>query len=330
MNRMDKWYEIAQTYFRGKIRAAEELQLSRWLNESEANRTQFRQWENEWREQARSQSSANTQALWKKLKAEANIPDAQIVRPLRTRRMWYYTAAAVLLLLIGSALLWLSRPVSNESTPYSTFTARTEAHEMQTVTLADGTEVVLNAQSALTCADDFNDTDRRVSFEGEAFFRVSKDAERPFIIHVGDYEVTVLGTEFNLCAYPKDMYYTLSLLSGSVRITYPYDTVYVQPNEQVRFNLLTQNFHKIPYPAENAVAWKNNRLEGEMPLGDLVARLERIYDVRIQVENAVLADEIVYISISSDESFEDVCDALEVLLGIRIIPNETGYAISAL
>lgn len=326
---MDKWYDIAQAYFRGTISAAEELQLSRWLNESEDHRARFLSWKNEWRTNARSQASAKTQAAWEQLRTEAKIPQTPVVRPLRTRRKWYYTAAAVLLLLIGSALLWLSRPVSNESTPNSTFAARTEAHEMQTVTLADGTEVVLNAQSALTCADDFNDTDRRVNFEGEALFRVTKDAERPFIVQIGDYEVTVLGTEFNLCAYPQDKCYTLTLISGAVRVTYLNDTVYMQPDEQLRFNLLTQNFHKISYPAETAVAWKNSRLEGEMPLGDLVARLERMYDVHIELENPILADEIVYISISTNESFEDVCDALEALLAIRIIPNETGFAISA-
>ena len=328
MSRMEQFYDIAQAYFRGTISDAEEVRLSEWLKENEANRTQFHQWEREWHQQARSQASAKTQAAWERLKAEAKIPQTPIVRPLNARRMWYY-AAAMMLLLIGSAVLWLFRPTSQEPTEETTpFVMRTNAHERQTITLEDGTEIVMNAQSVLACADDFNKQERRVAFEGEALFRVAKDPERPFVLNAGEYEVTVLGTEFNLSAYPKDTYYTLSLISGSVQITYLSDTVYVQPNEQVRFNLATHAFNKQPYQANTAATWINNRLDGEMPLCDLVTRLERMYDVQIEISDADLSDEIVYISISSDESFDDVCDALETLLPIQIQQKENSYTIS--
>src|SRR5690606_36020397 len=70
-------------------------------------------------------------------------------------------------------------------------------------TLADGTKVWLNAGSSLTYPMHFAGNERRVTLEGEAYFDVSHDAERPFIVHVNDTEIRVLGTQFNVNSYNK-------------------------------------------------------------------------------------------------------------------------------
>lgn len=327
------FYKISQTYFQGTITDEDEKLLSRFLRENEQNRAQFQQWEAEWRDAARTQASDKTAGAWKRMreaqKTEGKKETSGVALTVEKdtsskKRYWYYAAAAVALLLIGSAL-WLFLPKGTQEP----FFAQTAPHEQQAVTLPDGTHVTLNGGSKLTCAKDFGKRNRYITFEGEGVFDVQKDAKKPFVIQVGDYSVTVLGTQFNLSAYRQDEAYTLALMEGSVRIKYKQDSVLVKPNEQVRFDRQTATFAKEPVQAADADAWTEGRLAFEnIPLRDLVHKLERIYDVRISIADAQIANEQVYISISTEESFADVCAALQALLPISIQEQNGIYTIA--
>lgn len=316
------FYKIAQNYFQGTITEEDEKLLSGFLQESEHNRVLFRQWSDEWSQVAKEQASANTQAAWEQIVKSGKMGGQ---KPARKRMYAYWAAAAVALLLIGCAL-WLFIPKSaNEP-----FLAQTGKHEQKTVTLPDGTRVTLNSESTLSHSDDFGKRDRLVSFEGEGVFEVQKDAKKPFVIQVGDYSVTVLGTHFNLSAYSQDDAYTVALISGSVKVKYQQDSVVLQPDEQVRFDRQTATFTKETIQGENADAWTHGRLDfNNIPLRDLAHKLERIYDVRIAFDDPQLAQEQVYISISTEEPFQNVCSALEALMPIDIHEQNGTYLISA-
>lgn len=194
--------------------------------------------------------------------------------------------------------------------------AQTGAQEQQNFVLSDGSEINLNESSSLACAENFGKKTREVLFEGEASFSVTKDAERPFIIHTGDFSVTVLGTEFILRAYPTDSIYTLHLTSGRVKVQYLQDSLFAETGDLVQFNTVTKLFRK-KLEANNIL------------LSDLVNRLERLYDVRIEVGDTTLANETLFISINTDDSFEDVCAALETLLPIEISQEDDHYRLAA-
>ena len=313
---MEEFYHIAQSYFRGTISAPDEVRLSAWLKESDKNQMLFHIWEDEWRKQARSQASAKTQAAWEKLKVQTQ--QASVIQPLKPQqtvirplRRFYYAAAAVALLVFGVAL-WLLVPTRTGEA----FIAQTAEQETQDLALKDGTEITLNPSSSLAYAADFGKKTREVLFEGEAKFSVAKDAERPFIIRTGDFSVTVLGTEFVLRAYPTDSIYTLQLTSGKVKVQYLQDSLFAETGDMVQFNTVTKQFRK-KLEASNIL------------LSDLVNRLERLYDVRIEVGDTALAHETLFISINTDDSFEDVCAALETLLPVVIEKEEDHYRLAA-
>ena len=319
---MEEFYQIAQQYFRGTISAADEVRLSAWLKEADKNQMLFHIWEEEWRKQARRQASAKTQAAWEKLQKTASLKETRpltsftertktetpAIRPLR---QWYYAAAAMMLLVFGVSL-WLLLPNQTGEA----FIAQTTEQETQNLTLSDGSEIALNESSSLAHAADFGKKTREVLFEGEANFSVSKDEERPFIIRVGDYSVTVLGTEFLLRAYPTDSIYTLQLTSGKVKVKHLQDSLFAETGDLVQFNTNTKQFRK-KLEASNIL------------LSDLVNRLERLYDVHIEVGDTALANETLFISINTDDSFEDVCAALEALLPIVIEQEEDHYSLAA-
>ena len=333
------FYKIAQSYFQGTLTDEDEKLLSRFLQEGEQNRSQFQQWEKEWRDVSRKQASDKTAEAWKRMmerqqKEEKSVKEevpkhheVTAKHEAGKRRFGYWAAAAAAALLIIGGALWLFLPKDS----HEPFFAQTSPHEQQTVTLPDGTQVTLNGGSTLTCADDFGKRDRCITFEGEGVFDVQKDAKKPFVIQVGDYSVTVLGTQFNLSAYQQDEAYTLALIEGSVKIKYKQDSVLVKPDEQVRFDRQTGIFAKELVQAADADAWTEGRLAFEnIPLCDLVHKLERIYDVRISIADTRIASEQVYISISTEESFADVCAALEALLPISIQEQNGMYIISNL
>jgi len=310
---MDEFYDIARAYFRGTISAADEKRLSEWLNEDK-HAMLFAIWKEEWRKQAKAQASEKTKAAWEKLRAKGEWQTAKVskpqIQPLSSLRWLRYAASVAVFAIIGGLAWWLW-PNGQE-----TFMAQTGAQEQQNFVLSDGSEINLNESSSLACADDFGKQTREVLFEGEASFSVAKDAERPFIIHTGDFSVTVLGTEFLLRAYPTDSIYTLQLTSGKVKVQYLQDSLIAETGDMVQFNTNTKQFRK-KLEANNIL------------LSDLVNRLERLYDVRIEVGDTALANETLFVSINTDDSFEDVCAALETLLPIVITQEDDHYSLSA-
>jgi len=332
---INEYYDIAKKYFRGTISSEDEKRLSEWLKEAK-NEHLFREWEDEWRTHAKADASERTKQAWAKLvksqevraksqelRAESSI---QLVKPATRRSYTWlrYAASVAVMAVIGALTLWLLQPAGQEP-----FMAQTGAHEQQTITLPDGTQVTLNSLTTLACAVDFGKNDRQLTFDGEAVFHVAKDADKPFIIHVGDYSVTVLGTTFNLSAYTTDNAYTLTLMEGSVRIACQEESVILQPHEQARFDKADGTLSVEQVRAESAEAWLSGRLEFEhIALEDLVHKLERNYDVRIRFADEAAKHEQVYISVSTDDRFEDVCSALEALLPVVISRQDDVYVIA--
>lgn len=122
--------------------------------------------------------------------------------------------AALILLFIGIGFLIYRRPDKVQESQF--FTA---SGISKTIKLPDGSNIILNAKSRLTVAADFNTTDRKVKLEGEAFFSIAKDRTRPFIIRSGDLKTTVVGTSFNINAYPEQNEIKISVASGKIKVS---------------------------------------------------------------------------------------------------------------
>ena len=121
------------------------------------------------------------------------------------------------------------------------------------VQLPDGSSVWLNASSNLTYSKDFGKNFREVNLSGEAFFDVVKDPAHPFIIHTKVIDVKVLGTEFNVRAYPNDAYTETSLIRGSVEVTVKNrsnEKHFLRPNEKISVvnNIVSEEIHSLTKP----------------------------------------------------------------------------------
>jgi len=166
--------------------------------------------------------------------------------------------------------------------------------------LADGTKVWLNAASSIRFPTNFSGKQRVVEITGEAYFEVAKDISHPFIVKVGDMQVKVLGTHFNIMAYTNEQSLQTTLLEGAVKVTQlsTHRTELIKPGEQVKINSKNGDMRLIPNAnIRLAVAWKNGmQAFSNADITTIMREVERWYDVDVvyqgQIPKRVFSGEI--------------------------------------
>ena len=154
------------------------------------------------------------------------------------------------------------------------------AAEMRSLTLPDGTKVQLNSKSTLLYPQEFTGDSRSVFLLGEANFKVKPDKKRPFIVKSNDLQITALGTEFNVSAYPESQEIATTLISGSIRVDYNNLTtsVILHPNEQFAYNRNNKKYDLSNPDMDDVTAWQRGELVlQKMTLTDIINVLERKY-----------------------------------------------------
>jgi ferric-dicitrate binding protein FerR (iron transport regulator) len=147
--------------------------------------------------------------------------------------------------------------------------------------LADGTRVYLNAGSTLRYPNFFTG-DREVVLTGEGYFEVARDADHPFIVRSGDLSVRVLGTSFNINAYPDRSVLVTTLVEGRVRAGCGDRSFDMSPGTQVRYNRETGESVMHPVDVEMYTSWKDGYYIFEnMPLEELMTNFALWYDLRV-------------------------------------------------
>lgn len=200
------------------------------------------------------------------------------MRPVshKNYQLYIWRAAAILLLAVSSVSVYLmlekDRPVKDLLECYI------PTAEMHELTLPDGTRVMLNSRSTLLYPEQFSGKTRSVYLIGEADFKVKPDKEHPFIVKANDCQVTALGTEFNVNAYPENDELVATLLEGSVKVEFNnlMSNVILKPNEQLVYNKCTKK-HNLQLPEiDNVTAWQRGELVfSNMYLEDIFTSLER-------------------------------------------------------
>ncbi len=194
----------------------------------------------------------------------------------------------------------------------------TQKGQKASITLTDGTKVYLNVDSKLSFPEYFEAQQREVILEGEAFFEVSRNPKRPFVIKSGNLTTTVLGTSFNIKAVQGEVNH-VTVLSGKVKVNANDDDgtiheVYLDPEQQAYFD--GQLTKKTVY-SEQYVAWRERVIRfDELTLEEATAQLERWFNVTIDIEGEAIKKCRIsgqYI----DESLINVMKSFEHILGIE-------------
>jgi ferric-dicitrate binding protein FerR (iron transport regulator) len=198
---------------------------------------------------------------------------------------------------------------------------RTHPGQKSILTLFDGTKITLNANSTLKYPTHFGDTSREVYLEGEAYFEVVHNTKKPFIVHSGKVSTIVLGTKFNVSAFPNDNNIKVSLVEGKVVISNKIKTeesneFYLKPKQQFVFNKKNKKRIIKDFNILKETGWKDNTfIFDNEPLENVLVKLERAFGVELKVYKKNIKDYKLKANIEN-ESFWAVVKTIKYATGL--------------
>jgi ferric-dicitrate binding protein FerR (iron transport regulator) len=216
----------------------------------------------------------------------------RIMRHVRTKRIrrFCFRAAAVLLpfLLIGGTIFHLNSRVDLFGGADYEEVYIPKGDRVQFM-FQDGSKAYINADSRIRYPKQFGLLDRTIFLEGEAYFEVTPNANRPFVVEMEKTSIRVLGTSFNVAAYPEEAYIYVSLDEGKINmISAAKKNNYLDPGEKLIYNKHTDSCTIIKAADTKSVSlWKNDVITFKnASLQDVIKALNRWYDVPFVVEDA--------------------------------------------
>ena len=259
--------KLLHKFFEGKTSLDEEKKIRDWMEKSESNFNCFMQSRKEYDIQILSGSKVLTNNKNK-------------VIPLQ----WFAGAVATIIALIIGGVYFFS--LENKSEQYNTILV--PVGQRINLILSDNTNLWLNANTEFRYPSEFSKGNRTVYLDGEAYFEVSKNEKKPFIVKTSQGDVHVTGTSFNVEAYSKFNSFETSLFEGGVDIYKEVEKlVSLKPNEigSLENNelVITRISDKDHYLwREGLIAFNNKKLE------EVLVNLKKYFDVEIQISNSCL------------------------------------------
>ena len=206
--------------------------------------------------------------------------------PSKKRSLWprFAAAAAVLILFLSIYLLLPGKQLLSHSTLIVT---KAPGSLKKQIRLADGSEVWINSESSLSYPLSFKGSTREVYLSGEAYFDISHDPGKPFIIHTGELTTTVLGTAFDIKEDKKLHTVIITVTRGKVSVSRGSRKLGIlTPNEQISFNTVSSKAIKQGADAQQAIAWQKIDLQFDnTSFEDATKQLEQRYQVTIRFAN---------------------------------------------
>jgi transmembrane sensor len=227
-------------------------------------------------------------------------------------RKWYRIAAVFLLATAAIAYSLFHGP--------ETVIVQTAYGESRALFLPDSTKVTLNANSTLRYTSDFNEINREVWLDGEAFFAVvHKNDNRNFRVHTDELEVEVLGTRFNVNTRRGTSKVVLE--EGKVKLDIPYDNspeVVMEPGELVEVSSGTREFERKKVDVSNYSSWRMNKLVFVgTPLAEIAQLFEDNYGFKVEFKDVTLENQLFTGSASVDDPHE-LIGKLNLIFGLNI------------
>jgi transmembrane sensor len=276
--------------------------------------------------------------------------------PGKLRRMVKYAVAiaAIFILVVGGVWWWktLQLPAPPQKNIVST-----KNGSKSKIELPDGTQVWLNVGSRIKYDENYGRENRELTLTGEAYFDVAHDATKPFILHTRKMDIKVLGTVFNVKAYPADDVSEAALIRGSIEVTFPdrpQEKLILKPNDKISIANKATNkavdtgglshatakerpaimLSSIQYePADSAIietSWVNNKLIfRSKTFEELANDIERWFNVTIEVQDSSILSK-TFTGTFSSESITDALDAMSLSYPFHYKLNKTENKVTIL
>ncbi len=326
MNHFDQ-DELLARYLSGEATADERARVEAWRQAAAGNQRLFAEFEKVWRGAAEKQPQVpNVDQSWMELSAKLGLPPEQSPAKILTLKkqpqaatrkvFWsdrYVWAAAAALLLAVSTILYQFVYKAGALQKVATANA-----QQKSVELPDGSLVQLNSGSEIQFAKNFSGDARYVKLSGEAYFEVTHD-DRPFYVNTGNAQIKVLGTKFGIWARNEETRVTVREGRVSLRAveTLPETAVELAANQMS----ICQN-RNAPEPpravdADHRLGWREGKIVfDQTPLAEVIAELQRVYNVEIKLSNPALGQNTITGSFQ-DKPVESVLASICLTLNLQ-------------
>ena len=316
-------YTAIIRYFRGEANAEETAQIFRWLEESPENRDELIRLKKAWALSVKN--SDNADHIWNK----KIYPEIKKTKNRKTVEYRLKQAAIFLLLIgLGGALHYLGTQMTSVSSDVypGYYLVESPPGQMTSVVLPDGTNILLNSGSTVTYSADFSTGKREVTLEGEAFFDVITDAERPFFVRSALMDIKVYGTSFNIQVYPEDKFISATLIEGNISVLNkngdelkkmkPGENMYFAP-ENTKLTVSQVNTEMYSSWRNGLITFRNEKLK------DIARRIERWYNVEIDIRNQKLGEELYFGTILKNKPIDQIMEVLQLTTSLEysIVPR---------
>jgi len=284
----DRIIELMARKLSGEATPDELQQLHQLLSEDEASGEKNRVLEQFW---SRHDDGAHpsVEENLNKVLASLDLPGTTKVVTIRSpQRRWLWAAAAAAVILLAATTI-LARHRENHDPLASLMEKHNAKGTKSIIQLPDGSKIWLNADSKIRYPESFKEGSREIYLNGEAFFDVVKNPEHPFIIHLANGTVKVLGTSFNVRAYDNEPTVETSVATGRIAFIPKYrsnhmkqDTIVVAADHKASYVFTKEELHTSTTSSQEDKAWTEGKLIFRgMTMEQIAVELERNFGKKV-------------------------------------------------
>lgn len=298
---------LVSRFLNGKCTSEETRELKNWMEASDENKKEFLALKDIWDLSLVRPDNSNDQL--------AKFYKKQYERSKKTSQLWIRSSVAVAAVLFAGLVISILIPRFETPVAVNEQVFTVPLGSKSKVLLADGTEVNLNSGSELRYSANYSAKNRVVSLSGEGFFNVKSDPEHPFWVKTADFDVKVTGTEFNVCTYSENKMATATLAEGNILLEMKStgQTFAIKPGQKFELDRTNRKYLLDEADVESETAWKDGEfIFRNIPFPELVQRLERWYDVKLDYSGTELQNFKFTGRFKNQETIWQVLDALKL------------------
>lgn len=324
MNKKEITKDLINAFYNAKASKKLQISFQQWFmknqNTKEQNKTLYDLWN-------QTENLLDAALLEKELREVNQHIDMISVKKQKRLTYWLKIAAVVILPLFVAGITF-----SLVKNKYTVETVMNQEYvgrgEIKQIVLADGTEVWINSESTLIYPETFDKNKRVVYLIGEANFQVTKSEQIPFIVQTSQMNIEVLGTKFNVEAYPNGTEVKTTLEEGKVLVNINDEhnnSFLLSPSEQIALNVKTGSINKQIVDVETTNAWSRGTFAfSGASLEYVFQQMERKFDIRINYSlDSYHNNQRLTIRFDESDSIEDIFNVLQNMVpGLNIKINK--------
>lgn len=334
MNQQNNIEDLLRKFSTGELSPRESKEFTKILKKGDDNKELKAILTAYWEKAESAHIDVPTNKLLERLKVKTGNTEIKFNAGSRHKVLYTFMRyAAVVMITFG--LTWFAKDLRVGTPELATLSKAQVLHSNEVsvlygsrskITLPDGSTVNLNSGSVLRYPAQFDNENRKVSIEGEAYFDVKKDPNHPFLVRTNGVTVRVLGTKFNVKSYPDEKTVETTLVTGKVElyannleINDNNRLMVLAPNQQAIFEVqkgkkdsIISMVHNLNVDVNPIISWKDNRfMFRDEKFADLAQKLKRWYNVDIKINDQKLQN-TPFSGVFEKETVEQSLNALKL------------------